>query len=73
MATRFTLTMTTSIADGETQRAETTAIAEMLLRTAQKIQSTHQTTGTINDKNLSEFDVCLQSNSAALTKQRERM
>jgi hypothetical protein len=51
MATRFVLTMTTSIADGETMRAECTQIAEMLERTAQKIQSTHQLTGTINDRN----------------------
>jgi hypothetical protein len=32
-------------------RAECTQIAEMLLRTAQKIQSTHIPTGTINDRN----------------------
>jgi hypothetical protein len=51
MPTRFILTMTTSITDGETMRAECTQIAEMLLRTAQKIQSTHQATGTINDRN----------------------
>jgi len=51
MATRFVLTMTTSITDGETMRAECTQIAEMLERAAQKIQSTHQLTGTINDRN----------------------
>jgi len=51
MATRFVLTMTTSITDGETMRAECSQIAEMLLRTAQKIGSTHQLTGTINDRN----------------------
>ena len=51
MPTRFVLTMTTSISDGETMRAECTQIAEMLERAAQKIQSTHQTTGTINDRN----------------------
>jgi hypothetical protein len=51
MATRFVLTMTTSITDGETMRAECTQIAEMLERTAQKIQSTHQLTGTILDRN----------------------
>jgi hypothetical protein len=43
--------MLTSATDGETMRAETTQIAEMLERAAQKIQSTHQTTGTINDRN----------------------
>ena len=51
MATRFVLTMLTSNTDGETMRAECTQIAEMLLRAAQKIQSTHITTGTINDRN----------------------
>jgi hypothetical protein len=51
MATRFVLTMVTSNTDGETMRSECTQIAEMLERAAQKIQSTHQTTGTINDRN----------------------
>jgi hypothetical protein len=51
MATRFTLTMTTSITDGASMRAECTQIAEMLERTAQKIQSTHTPSGTINDRN----------------------
>jgi hypothetical protein len=51
MATRFTLTMVTSITDGETMRAECTQIAEMLERAAQKIQSTHSASGTINDRN----------------------
>jgi hypothetical protein len=51
MATRFVLTMVSSITDGETMRAECTQIAEMLERTAQKIQSTHNLTGTINDRN----------------------
>jgi hypothetical protein len=51
MATRFTLTLLTSNTDGESIRAECTQIAEMLERAAQKIQSTHQTTGTINDRN----------------------
>jgi hypothetical protein len=51
MATRFVLTMLTSATDGETMRAECTQIAEMLERAAQKIQSTHQTSGTINDRN----------------------
>jgi hypothetical protein len=51
MAVRFTLTMNTSITDGESMRAECTQIAEMLERVAQKIQSTHQATGTINDRN----------------------
>jgi hypothetical protein len=43
--------MNTSITDGETQRAECTQIAEMLERVAQKIQSTHSISGTINDRN----------------------
>jgi hypothetical protein len=51
MATRFVLTMLTSNTDGETMRAECTQIAEMLERAAQKIQSTHQLTGTIGDRN----------------------
>jgi hypothetical protein len=51
MAVRFVLTMNTSITDGETMRAECTQIAEMLERAAQKIQSTHQASGTINDRN----------------------
>jgi hypothetical protein len=51
MATRFVLTMLTSNTDGETMRAECTQIAEMLERAAQKIQSTHALTGTINDRN----------------------
>jgi hypothetical protein len=51
MAVRFVLSMNTSITDGETMRAECTQIAEMLERAAQKIQSTHQLTGTINDRN----------------------
>jgi hypothetical protein len=51
MSTRFTLTITTSIADGATQRAECTQIAEMLERAAQQIQSTHATSGTITDRN----------------------
>ena len=51
MATRFVLTLLTSNTDGETMRAECTQIVEMLLRTAQKIQSTHIPTGTINDRN----------------------
>jgi hypothetical protein len=51
MATRFVLTMTTSITDGETMRSECTQIAEMLERVAQKIQSTHLATGTMNDRN----------------------
>ena len=51
MATRFVLTMVTSITDGETMRAECSQIAEMLLRAAQKIGSTHQAAGTINDRN----------------------
>ena len=51
MPTRFILTMTTSITDGETMRAECTQIAEMLERVAQKIQSTHSISGTINDRN----------------------
>ena len=51
MATRFVLTMTTSVTDGETMRAECTQIAEMLERAAQKIQSTHALSGTISDRN----------------------
>jgi hypothetical protein len=51
MATRFVLTMLTSNTDGETIRAECTQIAEMLERAAQRIQSTHIATGTINDRN----------------------
>jgi hypothetical protein len=51
MAVRFTLTMNTSITDGATMRAECTQIAEMLERVAQKVQSTHQATGTMNDRN----------------------
>jgi hypothetical protein len=51
MATRFTLTMVTSITDGETQRAETAQICEMLERTAQLLGSTHSPSGTIKDRN----------------------
>ena len=51
MAVRFTLTMNTSITDGETMRAECTQIAEMLERTAQIIQPRQVTSGTINDRN----------------------
>jgi hypothetical protein len=51
MATRLTMTMTTSIADGETQRAETAQCCEMLYRLAQLLGSTHAPAGTINDRN----------------------
>lgn len=51
MTTRFTLTITTSTADGETRRAECTQIAELLLRAAQQVQSSHATSGTITDRN----------------------
>jgi hypothetical protein len=51
MAVRFTLTMNTSITDGETMRAECTQIAEMLERVAQKVQSAHLASGTMADRN----------------------
>jgi hypothetical protein len=51
MPTRLTVTITTSIADGETRRAECAAAADMLDRVAQKLVSTHATSGTINDRN----------------------
>jgi hypothetical protein len=51
MAVRFTLTMNTSITDGATMRAECTQIAEMLERVAQKVQSAHLVSGTMNDRN----------------------
>jgi hypothetical protein len=51
MPTRFTLTMTTSNTDGETQRSETVQVCEMLYRAAQLLGSTHAISGTIKDRN----------------------
>jgi hypothetical protein len=51
MATRLTVTMTTSNTDGETQRAECAQCCEMLERLAQLLGSTHMQTGTIKDRN----------------------
>src|SRR5215472_17186584 len=51
MATRFVLTMVTSNTDGETMRAETVQICEMLYRAAQLLGSTHATSATIKDRN----------------------
>jgi hypothetical protein len=51
MATRLTVTMTTSITDGATQHSECQQCAEMLHRLAQVLGSTHVTSGTIKDRN----------------------
>ena len=51
MTTRFSLTITTSVADGATQRSETSQIADLLGRAAQLVQSTHKTSATITDRN----------------------
>jgi hypothetical protein len=51
MATRLTLTMTTSNTDGATRRSECAQMAEMLWRTAQILGSAHSTSGTVNDRN----------------------
>jgi hypothetical protein len=51
MATRLTVTMTTSITDGATQRSECTQCAEMLHKLAQVLGSTHSASGTIKDRN----------------------
>jgi len=51
MATRLTITMTTSNTDGETRRSETAQCCEMLERLAQYLGSTHATSGTLKDRN----------------------
>ena len=51
MATRLTVTMTTSNTDGETKRSECAQCVEMLERLAQVLGSTHATSGTIKDRN----------------------
>lgn len=51
MTTRFTLTLTTSSADGETKAAECAEVAHMLRLTADKIQATQSASGTINNLN----------------------
>jgi hypothetical protein len=51
MATRFTLTITTSNTDGATQRSECCQISEMLERASQLVGSTHKPTATITDRN----------------------
>jgi hypothetical protein len=51
MATRLTVTMTTSIADGSTRRSECVQMAAMLERLAGVLGSTHSTSGTITDRN----------------------
>jgi hypothetical protein len=51
MPVRLTVTVNTSNTDGETRRAECAAAVDMLERVAQKLGSTHATSGTINDRN----------------------
>jgi hypothetical protein len=52
MTTRYTCTITTNAAsDGATRASETQNIADLLLKAAQVVQSTHSTSGTINDRN----------------------
>jgi hypothetical protein len=51
MATRLTLTMTTSITDGATQHSECQQCASMLHMLAQVLGSTHTTSGTLKDRN----------------------
>jgi hypothetical protein len=51
MATRLTVTMTTSITDGSTRCSECSQMAAMLERLANVLGSTHNTSGTISDRN----------------------
>jgi hypothetical protein len=51
MAVRLQVTVNTSNTDGETRRAETAAAIDMLERVAQKLGSSHATSGTIADRN----------------------
>jgi hypothetical protein len=51
MAVRLTVTVNTSIADGETRRSECVAAADMLERVVQQLVSTQATSGTIADRN----------------------
>jgi hypothetical protein len=51
MAVRLTVTVNTSIADGETRRAECVAALDMLERVGQQLVSTQATSGTIADRN----------------------
>jgi hypothetical protein len=51
MAVRLTVTVNTSNIDGETRRAECAAAIDMLERVAQRLGSSHATSGSLNDRN----------------------
>lgn len=52
MSTRFSLTINqTTASDGETRRAETSQIADILRRAADQVQSQNKTSATLYDRN----------------------